>query len=93
MIQPYVWSRPDPDWRDSALCRGLDPEMFFAEIGTALAEAKEVCNACPVREECLDEALASHEVHGLWGGLSVKERRYERRRRLKESRDDRRRAI
>lgn len=90
MIAPYVWNRPDPDWRDQAACRGANPGMFFVEVGTTLDQAKAICMACPVRQECLDEALANNERYGLFGGMSVKERRYERRRRLRDSLPERR---
>ena len=41
--------------------------------------AKSVCNgkdgrpACPVRAQCLKEALDSDETHGIWGGMSHRE--------------------
>lgn len=68
------------DWTDRARCRDEDPELFFAR---GLADAKpaiRVCTRCPVRDECLDYAL-SHEIdHGVWGGLTERQRRAERRR-------------
>lgn len=42
--------------------------------------AKGVCNGkdgrpvCPVRRECLREAIANDEVHGIFGGMSHRER-------------------
>lgn len=44
------------------------PELFFASHGLALDLAKELCAACPIREECLSEALQRGEPHGVWGG-------------------------
>ena len=41
-----------------------------------VARAKTVCAACPVREPCLDAALATggHHDHGIQGGTTPKER-------------------
>jgi WhiB family redox-sensing transcriptional regulator len=44
------------------------PELFFAFHGRALDLAKELCAACPVRDQCLSEALQRGEPHGVWGG-------------------------
>jgi WhiB family redox-sensing transcriptional regulator len=44
------------------------PELFFATHGQALELAKELCSGCPVREECLAQALERGEPHGVWGG-------------------------
>lgn len=71
-------------WRDRAACRGVDSELFFptAESGpvrtTQVAAAKAVCARCPVRGECLDEALA-RIPYGVAGGLTEHERRTLRR--------------
>jgi WhiB family redox-sensing transcriptional regulator len=68
------------NWRDSASCRHEDPELFFP-IGTTgpaiaqIAQAKTVCARCPVREPCLDWALESNQLSGVWGGMSEDERR------------------
>lgn len=64
-------------WRRDATCAdGLtDPEVFFPEKGKydTAAEAKMVCAICPVRPECLREALITNP-HGIWGGTTEKER-------------------
>jgi WhiB family redox-sensing transcriptional regulator len=44
------------------------PELFFETYGRALELAKELCAACPIRDECLSEALQRGEPHGVWGG-------------------------
>lgn len=62
-------------WRDEAACAQVDPDAFFPERGGSLHDAKAVCHRCPVRAECLDDALARDEPHGIWGGLSERERR------------------
>ena len=67
------------DWWPLAACRSEDPEIFFpiSSLGSGLhqvAQAKAVCGRCRVRPECLSYALASRQVHGIWGGTSEEER-------------------
>ena len=62
-------------WRNFGRCRGLDPEIFYPTPDDEGLEAKEICIVCPVRETCLDWALETREKHGVWGGLTEKERR------------------
>jgi len=62
-------------WREQAACRGIDPNLFHPRRGEDTAPAKAVCEDCPVRRECLVYALATVEKHGIWGGLSERERR------------------
>jgi WhiB family redox-sensing transcriptional regulator len=73
-------------WRDHALCRDTDPELFFpvGTTGVALvtqAHAKQVCAACDVTRECLEYALDTNQDSGIWGGLTEEERRVIRRQR------------
>lgn len=68
----------DDDWRTQAACRGLDPELFFPPRGNRTAtEAKAVCRTCPVRTQCLDFANSypEPERHGVWGGVTERQRR------------------
>ncbi|GAA4757750.1 WhiB family transcriptional regulator [Actinomycetospora chibensis] len=70
----------DTNWQVRAACRGVDPELFFPEpsdeplVRTQVAAAKAVCRRCPVREQCLAEAL-ERLPHGVAGGLTEHERR------------------
>lgn len=73
-------ARPNTDnWVHSAACRDEDSELFFP-VGTTgpalvqVAEAKAVCVRCPVTAECLAWAL-KQATDGIWGGLTVDERR------------------
>lgn len=81
----------DYSWRDDALCRDTDPELFFP-VGTtgmaltAIDEAKHVCGECLVRVDCLDFALETNQDSGVWGGLSEEERRAIRRERAARAR-------
>ena len=36
--------------------------------------AVELCAGCPVRQECLDYALAVDEQFGIWGGVAFDQR-------------------
>lgn len=65
----------DIDWQADALCRQVDPDLWFPELGERDAAAKRICADCPVTGECLDWALATDERFGVWGGLSAAERR------------------
>ncbi|HXY44652.1 MAG TPA: WhiB family transcriptional regulator [Acidimicrobiales bacterium] len=62
-------------WRQRAACRGLDPDIFYPVSDEDAWEAKAVCDACPVRQPCLEHALAGREREGVWGGLTERERR------------------
>jgi len=76
----------EEDWMLAASCRGR-PDLFFApddsetrsERRRREAAAKSVCARCPVRIECLMDALESDERFGIWGGLTERERRSLRR--------------
>jgi hypothetical protein len=64
------------------------PDLFYAEkYGFDIAEswgygdqeqvanAKNLCNTlCEIRLQCLEYAMKHNETHGIWGGLSPKER-------------------
>lgn len=63
-----------PEWMDRAACKGVDSDVFFAERGNT-QQARNICSACPVRQECLDYAIDTRQDGGIWGGLGVKARR------------------
>ena len=73
-------------WQLYANCLGVDPDLFFPERGASTKEAKQVCQGCVVREDCLEYALANGEKFGIWGGLSERERRRLRRQRAQANR-------
>lgn len=77
-----VSSGPDLalDWQENAACLHHAGRVdFFPARGESVRDAKAVCAACPVKSECLDFALRLKVAHGVWGGLSERERRNLRR--------------
>jgi WhiB family redox-sensing transcriptional regulator len=69
----------DDNWRQQASCQKADSDLFFpiGNSGSAVEQiesAKEVCEACSVRVECLTFALRTNQEAGIWGGTSEDER-------------------
>lgn len=67
------------EWLSYALCKGMDTNDFYPEPGTlgygkAVAKMKALCKMCPVKTNCLDEAIKNKEKYGIWGGLLPRER-------------------
>lgn len=59
------------------VCMRTDPDAWFPDVGgegTDVRKVKKLCQACPVKTECLTFALANNEPYGIWGGLSTRER-------------------
>ena len=62
------------DWAARGACRTTDPDALFVQ-GAAQNRAKVVCSGCPVRAECLADALDNRTEFGVWGGMTERERR------------------
>ena len=70
------------EWQEAAACRTEDNMLFFGaddgeselERQSREAEAKSVCQICPVREPCLEFAMDTNQRYGIWGGYTDKER-------------------
>lgn len=70
-------------WQIKAACRGPQAVYFYPPMQGEKREqkairektAKAICSTCAVKKQCLDYALANHEIHGIWGGLTEAERR------------------
>lgn len=69
------------EWMSDAACKGASDDLWFPERGEPAHHAKAVCRECPVRQACLDYAIENGERWGIWGGMTVRERRAEKRRR------------
>lgn len=75
-VLPVPASAP---WIAAAACRSVNPELFHPETGgrskpteKVLAPAARICAACPVRAECLADAIDTGDWRygiraGLWG--------------------------
>ncbi len=55
-------------WRERAACAGKDTSLWLLSVGVNhgaanYAEAERICQGCPVRIECLDDAVRG----GDWG--------------------------
>lgn len=61
-------------WSDRAACLGQDDVDFHSTNETHIFEAKRICGMCPVRTECLMDALERDDDHGVYGGLTASER-------------------
>lgn len=66
-----MWSN---DWASRGLCREGDPDALFVQ-GAQQNRAKMLCRGCPVRTECLADALDDRIEFGVWGGMTERERR------------------
>jgi len=62
-------------FQDKANCLSADPTIFFSAKLKDKAEALSLCNACVVRDKCLDFALEMESVDGIYGGLLGDERK------------------
>ena len=62
------------DWASQAVCKQSSPDELFVR-GAQQHRAKLVCGGCPVRAECLAEALDNEMEWGVWGGMTERERR------------------
>ncbi|QLQ14767.1 MAG: WhiB family transcriptional regulator [Micropruina sp.] len=61
------------DWTLAARCRGMQDDLF--PDGAGQKRARSICWGCPVRCECLAEALDNRIEWGVWGGMTERERR------------------
>lgn len=82
---PLIFDDDGEEWFDD----GTIWEAY-GDTSAFYDEARLICNACPLREECLAHALEEKERFGMWGGLTpIERRRIERngrRQRLKDKR-------
>jgi hypothetical protein len=75
-----------PDEFESPSCATVGGDFWFQEStseGGSTADAlfaKGICNRCPHKRECAEWGI-KNEVHGIWGGLTNRERQVIRRQR------------
>jgi hypothetical protein len=75
-------------WQQEGKCWALDTgkgesDIFFEEWNLDIA--REFCEECTVKKECLNEGLRTRSV-GIWAGTTVGSRRYIRERTNRPSR-------
>src|SRR5690625_7740647 len=63
------------DWFMHGMCRHLQPEEFFAEGHDAHLQTRTRCFDCPVRLECLADAVGYRVNWANCGGTTERERR------------------
>lgn len=64
----------EQDWTAYGLCGREQPDALFVS-GAAQRQARILCGDCPVRVECLVDALDHRVPFGVWGGMTERERR------------------
>lgn len=71
----------EPNWWDSASCKGLwyefdqDTETNTARIKPEdTDQLRKICAQCPVRESCLEDALIHSDEYTFRAGFTAKER-------------------
>jgi len=92
MSRTAAETAPESDFFADAACQGADTSVFFPVSDTFAGEAKAICAQCPVAEQCLEYAIATHQSDGVWGGLTSTERHRVVRRRQKVAREERNRS-
>jgi hypothetical protein len=65
---------PPVDIMIGAACNATNAELFFSDVPAEMAQAREICMSCPVRQMCLDYYTVI-ENEGIAGGLTAAERR------------------
>lgn len=59
------------DWKENALCEGIDPTVFFdqyEEMPETRPEVDDLCKDCPVQKQCIMAGAHGKET-GVWGGI------------------------
>lgn len=65
-------------WAHHAACKDVqDPDIFYRNSKQNIEKAKEFCDRCSVRRQCLDQGM--EEGDGIWGGQTTKQRKQLRR--------------
>jgi hypothetical protein len=68
-----VYVEQTPNWYTMGLCLNKPEIVENAEQGRQIQRAKKLCNACPVKRDCLYEAIKLNSF-GWFGGTTYEER-------------------
>lgn len=64
------------DWHNAAVCAQTDPELFFPTKGGdnvgRLTKARGICKVCPVRVDCVNDAISHKDSYGVRAGIAGK---------------------
>lgn len=74
---PNIWiNTRDTSWYSQAICASTDPEAWVPDHPDPAHTRmlKRICNSCPVQTQCAAYAIANNFSHGIWGGLTPRER-------------------
>lgn len=63
---------PEEEWLE---LRAQMNRLMFPSDGVGVTLARNICKECVVKGSCLDFALETRIDHGIWGGVSERERR------------------
>ena len=79
-MREHIFFETRTPWVERAVCVGLPTRMFYPSRGESreTGEALLVCRSCPVRTECADHCLRTHDTRddfGIWGGTTERDRR------------------
>lgn len=74
-MDPFDQFAPPP-FADQGLCAqtGPDDTTWFPAKGGSTIPAKRLCQGCPIKDACLQYAIANNIRYGVWGGRSERER-------------------
>lgn len=81
-LTPDVETADSGAWRRLAICRGPVAADFFTPFGGETRRQRSarerravaICADCPVRGDCLADAVSRNERYGIWGGRAFDER-------------------
>jgi Transcription factor WhiB len=62
---------PNENWKDEALCKGDDVNLFFEKYEEDIEVRKDIdslCSICPVARTCFAIGV-SQKAYGVWGGI------------------------
>lgn len=62
-------------WIDDTACTPDDFDLFFSRKKNEQDKAIAICNACPVKLQCLRNAVANGEEFGIFGGTTPDQRK------------------
>ena len=61
-------------WKEHAACKGVDINTFFSGTAAKVNAVERYCSKCLVSDLCLNEAMTSTRVFGIWGGTTHRDR-------------------